>query len=50
MLKSLKAGASPFSKSPEWDGERLVSDVAKELGEVEMLNAIVEAQKETSSL
>lgn len=50
VLKSLKAGASPFSKSPEWDGERLVSDVAKELGEVEMLNAIVEAQKETSSL
>lgn len=50
VLKSLKAGASPFSKSPEWDGERLVSDVAKELGEMEMVDVIVEAQKETSIL
>ncbi len=50
VLKSLKAGASPFSKSPEWDGERLVSDVAKELGEMQMFDAIVKAQKETRSL
>ena len=41
---------SPFSKSPEWDGERLVSDVAEELGEMEMFDAIVKAQKETGSL
>ncbi len=50
VIKSLKAGVSPFSKSPEWDGERLVSDVVKELGEIEMFDAIVKAQKETSSL
>ena len=50
VLKSLKAGATPFSKSPEWDGERLVSDVAGELGEMEMFDAIVKAQKETGSL
>ena len=50
VIKSLKAGVSPFSKSPEWDGERLVSDVAEELGEMEMFDAIVKAQKETGSL
>lgn len=50
VLKSIKAGASPFSKSPEWDGERLVSDVAEELGEMEMFDAIVKAQKEIGSL
>lgn len=50
VIKSLKAGVSPFSKSPEWDGERFVSEVAKELGEMQMFDAIVKVQKETSSL
>lgn len=45
VIKSLEAGASPFGRSPEWDGARLASDVAKELHRNDMFDAISHAQE-----
>ena len=45
VIKSLEAGASPFSRSPEWEGARLVSDIAKELHRSDMVEVITHAQE-----
>ena len=45
VIKSLEAGVSPFSRSPEWDGARLVSDIVKELHRNDMFEALSHAQE-----